>query len=43
LVVSADGKTIDGIVSERDLAYVLATYGDRLPTDLSPKNSSKNE
>ena len=32
LVVSADGKTIEGIVSERDLAYGLATYGDRLPT-----------
>ena len=32
LVVSADGKSIDGIVSERDLAYGLVTYGDRLPT-----------
>jgi CBS domain-containing protein len=32
LVVSTDGNSIDGIVSERDLAYGLATYGDRLPT-----------
>ena len=32
LVVSADGRAIEGIVSERDLAYGLATYGDRLPT-----------
>jgi CBS domain-containing protein len=32
LVVSTDGTSIDGIVSERDLAYGLATYGDRLPT-----------
>ena len=32
LVVSADGRSIDGIVSERNLAYGLVTYGDRLPT-----------
>ena len=32
LVVSTDGNSIDGIVSERDLAYGLATSGDRLPT-----------
>ena len=32
LVVSRDGKSIEGIVSERDLAYGLATYGCRLPT-----------
>jgi CBS domain-containing protein len=32
LVVSADGKSIDGIVSERDVAYGLVSYGDRLPT-----------
>ena len=32
LVVSADGNSIDGIVSERDLAYGLATHGARLPT-----------
>jgi CBS domain-containing protein len=32
LVVSTDGNSIDGIVSERDLAYGLATYGGRLPT-----------
>ena len=31
LVVSTDGNSIDGIVSERDLAYGLATYGDTLP------------
>ena len=32
LVVSRDGNAIDGIVSERDLADGLATYGGRLPT-----------
>ena len=32
LVVSKDGKSIDGIISERDLAYGLATHRDRLPT-----------
>jgi CBS domain-containing protein len=32
LVVSSDGNSIDGIVSERDLAYGLATHGARLPT-----------
>src|SRR5262245_38738932 len=31
LVVSSDGNSIDGIVSERDLAYGLATFDDRLP------------
>jgi CBS domain-containing protein len=32
LVVSTDGNSIDGILSERDLAHGLATYRDRLPT-----------
>ena len=32
LIVSSDGNSLDGIVSERDLAYGLGTYGDRLPT-----------
>ena len=32
LVVSTDGNSIDGTVSERDLAYGLATHGARLPT-----------
>ncbi|MGE5261295.1 MAG: CBS domain-containing protein [Actinomycetota bacterium] len=32
LVVSRDGNTIEGILSERDLAYGLATHGDRLQT-----------
>jgi CBS domain-containing protein len=32
LVVSSDGKSIDGILSERDLAYGLATHAGRLPT-----------
>jgi CBS domain-containing protein len=31
LVVSTDGNSIEGIVSERDLAFGLATYGDSLP------------
>jgi len=32
MVVSTDGRSIDGIVSERDLAYGLAAYGNELPT-----------
>jgi CBS domain-containing protein len=32
MVVSTDGRSIDGIVSERDLAYGLAAYGSELPT-----------
>lgn len=32
MVVSSDGRSIDGIVSERDLAYGLAAYGSELPT-----------
>ena len=30
--MSTDGKSIDGILSERDLAYGLATHASRLPT-----------
>jgi CBS domain-containing protein len=30
MVVSGDGKTVDGIISERDLAYGLASHGDKL-------------
>lgn len=26
LIVSADGKTVDGIISERDIAYALTTH-----------------
>jgi CBS domain-containing protein len=32
MVVSSDGLSIDGIVTERDLAYGLAAYGSNLPT-----------
>ncbi len=32
MVVSSDGKSIEGIVTERDLAYGLAAYGSELPT-----------
>ena len=32
MIVSSDGWSIDGIVSERDLAYGLAAYGSELPT-----------
>ena len=32
MVVSDDGKSIDGIVTERDLAYGLAAHGSELPT-----------
>jgi CBS domain-containing protein len=31
MVVSSDGKSIDGIVSDRDLAYGLAAHGIELP------------
>jgi len=30
LVVSDDGQSLDGIISERDLAYGLAAHGDKL-------------
>jgi CBS domain-containing protein len=32
MVVSSNGKSIEGIVTERDLAYGLAAYGTELPT-----------
>ena len=32
MVVSDDGKSINGIVTERDLAYGLAAHGSALPT-----------
>ena len=31
MLISGDGRTIDGIVSERDLAYGLAAHGSELP------------
>jgi CBS domain-containing protein len=31
MIVSADGASIDGIISERDLAYGLAAHGSKLP------------
>lgn len=31
-IVSADGKSINGIISERDIAYGLAAHASRLPT-----------
>ncbi len=33
-IVSSDGRSIDGIISERDLAYGLAIYGSKLPTTI---------
>jgi CBS domain-containing protein len=30
VVVSNDGQTIDGVISERDVAYGLAVHGDKL-------------
>lgn len=33
-IVSADSHSIDGIVSERDIAYGLAAHASRLPTVL---------
>src|SRR5689334_21611045 len=32
MIVSSDGRSIDGIISERDLAHGLAAYGSELPT-----------
>jgi CBS domain-containing protein len=32
MVVSGEGNSIDGIVTERDLAYGLAAHGSELPT-----------
>jgi len=32
MVVSSDGKSVEGIVTERDLAYGLAAYEMELPT-----------
>ena len=32
MVVSSDGRSVDGLVSERDLAYALAAHGSELPT-----------
>lgn len=31
-IVSADGHSVDGIISERDLAYGLAAHASKLPT-----------
>ncbi len=31
MIVSSDGVTIEGIVSERDLAYALAAHASKLP------------
>jgi CBS domain-containing protein len=31
MIVSHDGSTLDGIISERDLAHGLAAYGAQLP------------
>jgi len=33
-IVSMDGHTIEGIVSERDIAYAVAAHASRLPTVL---------
>jgi CBS domain-containing protein len=30
MVVSSDGRSVDGMVSERDVAYALASYGSEL-------------
>ena len=32
VIVSSDGAAIEGIVSERDLAFGIATYASKLPT-----------
>jgi CBS domain-containing protein len=31
MIVSDDGRSIEGIISERDLAYALAAHGSELP------------
>jgi len=40
-IVSADGTTVDGIISERDLAYGLAAHASRLPTVLVDRLMTK--
>ena len=30
LIVSRDGSSLDGLISERDIAYALAVHGERL-------------
>src|SRR5262249_59944725 len=42
MVVSTDGRSIEGIVSERDLAYGLAAYGDELATCGGSRLIAKN-
>jgi CBS domain-containing protein len=32
MIVSDDGSSIDGIISERDIAYGLAVHGSQLPS-----------
>ena len=32
MVVSSDGKSLEGIISERDVAYGVAVHGGALPT-----------
>jgi CBS domain-containing protein len=32
MVVSSDGRSVDGMVSERDVAYALAAHGSGLTT-----------
>jgi CBS domain-containing protein len=41
LILSEDGRTIDGIISERDLAYGLAAYAAKLPTTTVAKLMTK--
>jgi len=41
MIVSKDGASIDGIISERDLAYGLAVYGSKLPRILVEKLMTK--
>ncbi|ODR98345.1 histidine kinase [Methyloceanibacter superfactus] len=31
MIVTHDGYTLDGIISERDIAYGLSKFGDKLP------------
>ncbi|MGZ8369381.1 MAG: CBS domain-containing protein [Rhodoplanes sp.] len=32
MIVTSDGQTLDGIISERDIAYGLAAHGAALPS-----------
>lgn len=42
MIVSRDSVSIDGIISERDLAYGLAAHGSKLPQVTAERLMTKN-